>query len=315
MRSGCTQSSPTANPDIRVQIGADVYTSQDSGRLVYAYEDEQAWGGRYVFHIDNSDNALNNKDYKGKVVTVYHGFIGSTGSQIGALWVDTQEFISLEGKLLLQLNCIDIWGLMTRVKGVAGGAYWNHPWQNPDELAKRKLMDDVTPIPQDMINKISAHWNKNVKDIVSGTIDKAVERSVVWTAADSYCSSEKPMVAASDPRSLVIQAMDVTGCYLLWKADGYLHAINPGAQAVAYSYNAANLIFNNVEEQMVVTPNRVIVWYIDKTTDPEHPENWIWEHSNWEGGVGVDTESHGRLVSGLMSILVLSRTHGRQYLI
>ena len=159
MRTGVTQASPTAHPDMRVTVGGDIYASvklgEEEARLVTAEEDEQVWGGKYEFLIDNSDGALNGKDYEGKLTIVSHSFVGETGSALGFLLVDSQDFISVEGKLLMRLVCFDLMGLMSKIKGTIGGAYWNFPWQSTEELAKLTLPQSGEPLPATLISDIN----------------------------------------------------------------------------------------------------------------------------------------------------------------
>lgn len=296
MRTGATQESPTATPDIDITVSGDSYSSAGATpKLVRAYEHEKIWGGEYHFWIDNSDSALVAKDYVGDEVTVTHGFVGDAGSTIGVLWVDSQEFISEEGKLLLHLICMDGWGLLSRVKGGIGGSYWNYPDQHPDVLDEMVLPDGVTPLPADLKTKITAHWNKTVQTIITDTIKEALDYTntnitVDMDNTDAYINVEKPQVASKDARSLVIQAMEVTASYLRWEDDKDFHAIEPGAQGAAvYSYNAANLLFSDIEKHKLGLPNRVVVWYIDETD--ADPDNWTWE----DDAVATDSDSYGQL--------------------
>lgn len=293
MRAEATQASPTAHPDIRVTVDGDVYASIDIGeetaRLVDAYEEELVWGGRYEFLIDNDDGALDDKDYKGKTVAVYHGFVGVTGSTIGTLWVDSQDHISKEGKMLLRLICYDIFGLLSKVKGTVGGAYWNYPWQSAAELAKLDLPQSGSPLPAQLITAISNHYDKTVQQIVTTTASDALGVTVDLDDDDSLTTTEKPQVSAVDARSLMIQAMNVSKSYLLWKADDKLHILQPDAHGSVYSYDTANLIYSNMEEQTVVVPNRVIYWYINKV-DPTDPSTWLWASET-----AVDPTSYTRL--------------------
>jgi len=293
MRSGVTQSTPTAAPHVRVTIGADTYHSEGGNggiqeRVVSIKSDEQVWGGQYEILLDNSDEALNSKEYEGSGCYIYWGFVGETGSTQGTLWVDTQELVSQEGKLLMRLILLDALGMMSRVKGVEVGLYWNYPWQDPDVLAESVMPTTQAPIPADLITKISGQWDKTIQEIVIGTMSKSVNLPIDWTdlAEDTSLTTEKPTVSANDPRSLIVQAMNFSKSYLLWKSTNRFTQITPDAHASVYSYSVSNTFFSSVEERTHVIPNRIVVWYIDKTD----PNAWVWNSKE-----SVDAASYSKL--------------------
>lgn len=282
MRAGATQSSPTAHPDIRITIGGDTYTSQDDGRLTRAYLDEQVWGGQYVFEIDNSDESLNSKDYKGSGATIYLGFIGGSGSNMSPVWIHNQQLISKEGKLLLQLNCIDAWGLLSQVNADLAMAAYNQYWQQSSELDERKLPSGED-IPAALKTAIAANYGKTIfailEDLV-GTIGVTVTKD----DDDGIVDTREPPLRVSNPVSGIRQALDMTKCYLKWKTGGTFGTYRPGAHATVYSFNAANLIFNNLEDVAVVIPNRVTFYALNAAgTD------WI------NGTSAVDSDSYSKL--------------------
>lgn len=294
MRANITQSTPTAHADIRLTVDGDTYASvtigEQAAQLLYAYEDEQIWGGVYHFLIDNSDEALNAVDYEGKPAVVNHSFVGETGSDIGDLWVDKQEFISKDGKLQLHLTCIDAWGLLSRVKGTLGGTYWNYPDQTEAHLAKLGLPVSGESLPDDLITAISSHSDKTVQEIITTTILDALGMTVDLDDDDSLTTVQKPQVSAIDARSIVVQALAVTKSYLLWKADGKFHVIQPDGHASIFTYNTAATFWDDSDAEAVTIPNRVYYWFIDKSVDPADPDTWLWGE-----GHAIDTTSYDRL--------------------
>lgn len=302
MRSGATQASPTAHPDMSITVGGDTFytkiVSDIPAKLLKAKEMELIWGGKYEYWIDNSDGSLNSADYKGKELTAYHGFIGTTGSDLPPIWVDDQRFESYAGRLVLHLVCYDAMALLAKVTGAFSGAFWNYPWQDPDALTEYTFPDSQQPLSSDMITKISSHWNKTVRDIVGTTISEAFNAKGIELATgddgDSYMSAEKPQVAALDARNILLQAMGVTESYLLFKSDGDFHVVRPQSHASVYTYNLGTYHKSTVAELAVAIPNRAIYWFIDKV-DPEDSSTWIWEHSDYGTGHGVDSESYTRL--------------------
>lgn len=282
MRSGVTQSSPTANPDERITVSGDTYSTQDGGRLTRGYEDERVWGGQYVIELDNSDEALNSKNYKGCQVTLYHGFIGESGSNLSPLWVHNQQFISKEGKLLLQLNCIDAWGLLSLVNADLAMAAYNQNWQQSDELDKLKLPSGEE-IPAALKAAITANYNRTIFSIL-GDLFGTISKSVTLDDNDGITSARKPAIRMSNPISGIRQLLEMTESYAKWKTDGTFGIVQPTAHSVAYSFNVSNLFFSNAEDAAVTIPNRITFYSLNEDGD-----DWI------SGTPAVDAESYGAL--------------------
>jgi len=282
MRSGATQSSPTAHPDIRITIGSDVYTSQDGGRLTRAFLDEQVWGGQYIVEIDNADESLNSKNYKGSGVIIYNGFIGGSGSNMSPMWVHNQQFISREGKLLLQLNCIDAWGLLQQVNADLAMAAYNQDWQQASEIDKRRLPSGEE-IPTALKNAIIANYGKTIFEILEDLVG-TIGITVTKDDDDGIIDTRQPPLRVSNPVSGVRQLLDMTKCYLKWKSDGTFCTYQPDAHSTVYSFNVANLIINNLIDAAVVIPNRVTFYALDSDGD-----DWI------KGFPAVDDDSYTKL--------------------
>lgn len=282
MRAGCTQSSPTSSPDIRITIGSDVYTSQDNGRLTRAYLDEQVWGGQYVVEIDNADETLSSKDYVGSAATIHLSFIGGTGSDMSPLWVHNQQLISREGKLLLQLNCIDAWGLLSQVNADLAMAAYNQYWQESSELADKTLPSGAD-IPAALQAAITANYDRTIFSILGDLVD-TIGETISLDDDDGIINARKPPITMSNPVSGVRRLLDMTKSYALWKSNGTFGIIKPDAHATIYTFNAANLTFNNLEDVAVVIPNRVTFYSLDSDGDA-----WI------NGTPAVDSDSYTAL--------------------
>jgi len=282
VRTGATQSSPAAHPDQRITVGGDTYTTQDGGRLTRAYEDEQVWGSQYVIEIDNSDESLNSKDYKGSEATIYHGFIGGSGSNVSPVWVHNQQLISKEGKLLLQLNCIDAWGLLSQVNADLAMAAYNQNWQQSSELDKRTLPSGED-IPSALKTAITANYDKTIFEIL-GDLFGTIGMTITKDDDDGIIDTRKPAVRISNPVSGARQLFDMTKCYAKWKTGGTFGTYQPSTHATVYSFNAADLIFNNLEDAAVVIPNRVTFYALNAAGD-----DWI------SGTPAVDSDSYTKL--------------------
>ena len=267
MRSGATQSVPTMASKVTVTVSGDTYDTADSPtRVVSVDENQQVWGGRTVILLDNSDDGLIAKTYQGKSLDLTWGFTGDAGSASGKLYVEQQRFVSRAGKLLLELQCCDGFGLLQKVKVVDGGCYWNHAWQTSDELAD-KVLPSGAAIPSDLIDDIVAHSDKTPQNIVTATILAAVNKVVdTGTDSDTNYTTRKPKVSGRNALDVVVQAMQVTSSYLLWKNDEKFYVVNPSQHATVHSFDDANESWSSVESNAVVIPNRVVWWYLDGDT-------------------------------------------------
>jgi hypothetical protein len=81
---------------------------------------ERPYGGRATLLIANSDKSIT-ADLRGKKVVISYGYGVETKSPAPPLWVFSQKTTSLEGKLGIQLECIDIWLRLSLRKIFAGG--------------------------------------------------------------------------------------------------------------------------------------------------------------------------------------------------
>ncbi len=264
MRTGATQSSPVANPDVVITIGADIFSSQDGGRLLRVYAYEKLYGGQYAIEIDNSDEVLNAKDYKGSSLSLYFGFIGETGSTLHTLTVDSQEFVSRQGKLLLVLSCIDMWGRLSFYSSGLGGSIWNYPEQSAASLADRTLSSGEA-IPADIQTAIIAQYDVTIEDIVDKVLLDTIGMLAIPESShdDSAYYAYKPLINADDARSVIAAAMENCSSYLRLYTNQF-KVVNPSKGTLTYTYNAANLIFSNLDNQALVRPlpsERLVINY------------------------------------------------------
>jgi len=263
MRVGATQQSPTAKAKILINVDGDVFTIAEIRSVI---ADEQIYGGKYIVEIDNSNNAYTDKDLKGKSVTFYFGFDDELGSYLPNLWVGKQEHISREGKLLLRLTCYDEWGKLSIVNADTGGEYWNYFGQTEaeaEEALKQLKMPDGSDIPQDLIDDIKAQHGKTAYQILQSLVSRATGKSVLLEDDDGIINTIKPQVSYRNVRDGVRQALDATKCFLLFKevaGVGKFCVIQPETHGVVYSYNVANLFFNNTQDASPTIPNKIVFY-------------------------------------------------------
>jgi len=297
MRSGDTQSTPTATPDVRVFIGSDEYRSHGAGgseRLVSFTLDEQVWGGSYEIILDNSDGALSSKDYNGSSVDVRLGFSSGSHSLFPHLWVFKQMMYSARGKLLMKLTCIDGWGMLAQCKLTLGNAYFNQEWQK-DENIDEYTLPSGDPIPVDLRAELVANSNLQIQTILTNSILNPFGFDIIgWGDGSDLSLANKPPISIPNPISGVRQLLEMTKSYLIWwrcTAGGgdfsnYKMIHDPPAQASVFSYSSANTFFVNTEEAGLVIPNRILYWAFNE------------DGTDWIHGQADDTDSQQKIIAG-----------------
>jgi len=297
MRTGITQKVPTGSPYIQAIVDGDTHTSEGGSgndRLMKVTTDEQAYGGQYVIELDNSDESLNSEDYTGKPLTLKWGYVGETQSQVHPLWVWSQSFLSREGKLLVQLNCVDIWAFIAAHNAALTNASYNQEWQQSDVLDTRVMADGSTlwsdgdPATYAIL---VANGDKTILEILQDLLDTDALNITLDTddyLQDDYIDSLKPPISIPNARTGLRQLMDYTQSYLKIKSDGDLGIFKPAYHATAYTFNHMNTFYMDVDEAGVTIPNRIIFWAYDSAGS-----DWI--HSDYGSGYGVDSDSYSRI--------------------
>lgn len=241
MRSGATQSRHDV-PKVTAVVGGDTYISTD--RLIQVYADEQPFGGAYEVLLDNANGALNAKSYAGKPIILTFEFDGIVGSSLAPLWVKSQGFDSIEGKLLMKLICVDVWYLLNELTSAFGAELWNSEAQAPGGPDA-----DAT------------HYDKTIKDILTSILADAGSWTLDFDDDDTFFNSFKPVVNVSNIRETIIQLLNLTKSYLRWEGDSDLHVIHPSATGVVYTFDrATNVYWVNLSEAGMTSPNKIIVY-------------------------------------------------------
>lgn len=297
MRSGITQKVPTGSPYIQIVVDGDTHTSEGGSgndRLMKVTTDEQVYGGQYLIELDNADESLNSEDYTGKPLVLKWGYVGETQSTVHPLWVWSQSFLSREGKLLVQLNCVDIWAFIAAHNATLTNASYNQEWQQSDVLSTRYMADGSTlwssgdPTTYAIL---VANGDKTILAILQDLLDTDALNITLDTddyTEDSYINSLKPPISIDNARTGIRQLMDYTQSYLKWKTNGHLGIFKPAYHATVYTFNHMNTFYMEVDEAGVTIPNRVIFWSYDSAGS-----DWI--HSDYASGYGVDSDSYSRI--------------------
>lgn len=297
MRYNCTQSSPTAHPDTRVNIAGDMFASIELGfeqpRLLSYRLDESVTGGRYEVVLDNDDDALTYKNYKGNTATVYFGFVDELGSSCHILRVIGQDFSSEEGKKVMIVTLVDQLSRLAYYKGAVGGTIWNHPHQSMSYL-NTVVLPSGAPLPSALKTAINNQYDKTAYQIISTIVTNTLGVPTVLSDDDGLISTRKPLVSAQDARSAIFQALRVTKSYL--KNEGnWFEVIQPDAHEKVYDFDIEDLYFKEIDEQQTTIPNKVVYHGIDSggnliATQSPHGEDAesisllgeITEHNNYD---------------------------------
>lgn len=280
MRTGITQKVPTGDPWVQIIVNSDTHTTQGGGGndlLMRCYTDEQIYGGQYVFELDNSDESLNSKDYTGYPLTLKWGYLGETQSIASPLWVWSQQTVSRDGKLLLQLNCVDIWAFIAAHDATVANASYNQEWQQSDKLSEKYMADGVTLLSVGapaLYATLVANGNKTIWAILQD-FQSPLDVTITLDDTDSYINTLKPPIGISNARSGLWSLMDMTESYLKWKTNGQLGVYQPDNHATVYTFNHLNTFYTEVDEAGTTIPNVVVFWSYNEDGDE-------WIYSDWE---------------------------------
>lgn len=282
------QSTPTAAAKLTVVVSGDTYTSEGAGgneRVIKVTTDEQPWGGQYLIELDNADGTLDAKKYEGEGISLNETFIGETADNYPPLWVHSQQFISYEGKLRLQLNCVDLWTWIAAYEATLANASYNQQWQQESELSTRMMPDGTTLLSTGapaLYADLIDNGDKTILEIIQ---DLASVMGVTLDSGDDdgYISTFKPPRSIGNARAGLRQLLDMTKCYLKLKTNGHLAPYQPDAHGTVYSFNTLDMFYTNVEEAGVTVPNRITFWAFNLDGD------------EWISGTANDTESQTKL--------------------
>lgn len=286
MRFGATQFTPTASPLVIAEVGDHYFTSDGGGgneRIVSVKEDEQIWGGNTTILLDNSDGTLTNLDLRYKELKLIFSFIGQTSYEVGRLFVFSQSLISQEGKLLMTLNCIDGWGLLSLAKTSFANWYFNQEWQKEANIDKYLLPSGDT-IPTELRAELIANSSRVLYHIINTIIMQTISRVVLYPGGvgldyDPALYDRKPPISFANAISGVRQALEMTSSYIRWEGVGVFKQIRPNNHPVCYSYDKTNSSFRNVHEVGAVIPNQISFWAFNAAGD------------DWIEGIANDEQS------------------------
>lgn len=282
------QSTPTAAPKLTVVVDGDTYTSEGAGgneRVIKVTTDEQPWGGQYLIELDNADGTLDAKGYEGEGITLNETFIGETADDYPPLWVHSQQFVSYEGKLRLQLNCVDLWTWIAAYEATLANASYNQQWQQESELSTRMMPDGSTLLSTGapaLYADLIDNGDKTIWEIIQD-LASAMGVTVSLDDNDGYVNNLKPPISIGNARSGIRQLLDMTKCYLKLKTNGVLGTYQPDSHSTIFTFNTLNMFYSNVEEAGVTVPNKITFWAFNLDGD------------EWISGTAEDSDSYTKL--------------------
>ena len=258
MRTGATQRTQFT-PKIELVINAVTYNNHISTGVLREFkEDAQLWGGVYTATLDNYDDTLKNTDFTGLSVQVLISFDEEAGSYLPLLTVESQAQTSYKGRHAVELTMYDEVARLAMYRGSVGGSLWNHPQQTSAALADVVLPSKAV-LPPDLITAISAQSDKTVDEIVTAVVGATTGVTLNSVDADTYRTSQKPLINARDARETIAQALSGTLSYIVPKTNTTeLNLIKPTAHASVYTYAGTDYFFSDVVGLDVVTPNTIV---------------------------------------------------------
>ena len=226
--------------------GATTYTYTKS-RILDINHPEQPYNQKAEVLLDNSDSALNDIDLKGYKAVISCGAITSAGDEYSVfapLWVISQQFNSLPGKLDCTLSLIGIPNLLAEDRA-------NTVYQ-PDDTDTKTVKTLLT-------------------EIITATLAcfshcKAYE--VVWDSEDSlidvYMPKDSLRIYTGNSRLAIIRRLlDFTKCMMIAKADGKIHILQPTISGETYDYeyslSTGHAFFSKSYRNRLVIPNYIVV--------------------------------------------------------
>jgi hypothetical protein len=248
------QQSPSATPYILVilALGGGSYMLTTENDRVYSVEhEERPFGGRATIRLKNNDKWFSGMDFRGWQVGVGYGYNGEY-SIAAPLWCVSHQDVSLEGQLLTELICIDIFQKFS----------WFGVGPDPNAPAS----DFAAPA-----------WEKDktihqIIDQLITTIDPPLPALVV-DSNDGIIDTYKPYYIAEvnyPVLSILSDLTSMTKSGMRQHSDGTMHILylNP-SEGACYSYDSAHAFFSEVRSKGVVMPNIVI--YLDHIPTAEEP--------------------------------------------
>lgn len=270
MRTDGTPYVADSKPIVQVKFynsaGTQVGSTYDAtNRVVHVRKKEEPFTGNATIRLLNQDGALNAVNFLGTRVEIYWQWTGGLSSKDGPVWVVAQKYISSEGKLLLQLDCLDAWELMEQSRGL-------------------NAADSSDPV--DPAFGTSRTWDRDttILDIIAeiiGAVDAFLEEwnmdTITQINDDGIIDVYEPLFFSriNDPDTeLIRRLLQMTESVMTFRHSGPLvNWIDQSLPGPYYTYEIQSTdhpFFINIEGEALTIPNRII--YVDQEPDPNKGE-------------------------------------------
>ena len=239
--------------------------------VLHLETDEQVFGSTMVVDIDRSTWA--GADVAGKPVTITL----TPGGGIPAGWVWHQEEVSVAGRKLLRLTCVDAWQLLALSNPNLGAQAWNHP----------EMLDAGVVKP-----RFANYWNKNIAAIIGAVLNDTIGATLSGGASmPDIC----PTIIIQNALSGIGKALQFTPGFLRADGSAFTYIVNP---ALSYSYATGDGVQVVIYATGAVVPNKVMV----ESVNASAVSSWYQEADPLTAsGEAVDNDSFLRLGKWVVS--------------
>ena len=225
--------SPTSVP-------VPVYTTHD--RILAVTQFESAWVDGAEIILDNHDKYFSDKDLEGTKLTLGFGFM-AVYDNVPDLYVEHQEDISIEGRLMTRLICIGNWG----------------------RLKKHKIMGNTPAAAYDTDTT-------TVKGIINAALAKISMGTVTVDSSDGAEDTVVPEFVYEVDRSLryvIATANNLTTNLLKMRGTGLRMIQRDDTASSDYDYNLleGHTLFSLRYTQSMLEANRIIAFDSMPDTD------------------------------------------------
>lgn len=241
------QEALSSTPYIYIYINDTDYSS----RLLQLEHHEEAYRERAVIVLDNHDLALNDVNLLGKYFEIGYGYSTASGNRYSltpGLWVKSQHFVSLAGKLVCILRCEGMWMLLSELRYLVSGEapYYDSPFGR---------VNTVYELLASAIELLGTTGEFTL-DALGGQDDGII-------------NDFKPLFTVNLPpfenaRAIIYRLIMMTRCYLRAEASKQFKVIYPQiADAVDETYYSDQIPYfrEYVEKINLLVPNDIKVFW------------------------------------------------------
>lgn len=238
-----TQQGMNATPFVRLyfSLGGTTYeykTSEADNRIMYVSHSETPYRGGATIRLRDQDGYFRAIDYRGMRVDIGYGYITGSGEEYSnapPVWVNAQRTISVEGELVCELVCVDIWWKLSNQRAM-GSSFTTPPYWDRDTTILDIIDALLSQLGITLSNDATSDPNLSDMPVYESEVNRPV-RNIL-----------------RDMTAMTQSVLRMTGSDTIMSLY-YLHP-NP---ASVYTYDTGHAFYSDVKEAGLVVPNRVIV--------------------------------------------------------